>query len=286
MLGGSNVNELENKETQAYLNILPVEIRNKFLKVQKDKYKVDKEYANTIHNDISILIHYGDREDFGINDIYTILAEYTINKFTIKLLKIYNKYLSQKYKIHNLDLQDIAYKDNINEFRDKLKSIDEEWMKWFYLEFFKEYKSIINGLRVRSIDEVIRINKIGENILKDINKRDNSDNDEYLMYLFQAIYEFSDKLKVNDFVNKQNILFKELYNLYSDKDWQPDGNKFINEFHQTAKIKGCKMNIESTCKIFAYQDVCSDTTYVCECDSRPEYDIKITSGKTLGDRNE
>lgn len=246
---------LELEENKECLEIIPEELKERFLAAQSNKYKIDKECADKIHNNISLIVHYNKIKNHNKYKLFTLLAQYIIDDFVVRLINRCNDYLTSIYDIKNICLEDIESKEGLDKFKAKLESINQPWLTWFYKDFFKEQESIANDLLVNSIEDVVRIKKIGSNILKKIDRKDKKSS-EYIAFLCQAIYQFSDKLKMNNFVKEQNSLLKELYDLYCfesekfDEKVKIDGDKMTIITDRNIKDESCNLNIKSSCDIY------------------------------------
>lgn len=226
-----------------YADLLPREIILKIQDAEKNKYKTNQRAAE-VHNKIPIILH--NKRKYKPYRMYNLLGQTIINNFIIDLTRRFNDYLSTKYKIDNLELDKVNSFNDIEAYELKLEAIDENWLDWFYNTFLSEQEMIRTLMLIQSLDDFLKICKIANNIIEDIDKTSNITSDFYLYNLCQSFSKFRDKMKKIGIIKKENFYLQEINGLdIKNCIVHNNGNTLIITTNDSCKANNIKFKKES-----------------------------------------
>ena len=208
---------------------------------QQEKYILDDEIEEKIHNNISFIYNY--ESEFGTDKentiLFTRLSLILIEDLTLRLIKNINKYISNKCNMSNFKLRNRRETDNYQEFLSSLEtkiidSNDEKIIKWVTLEFLEKLEFIESTLLIENEEKFLRLERIVSNYKKNIDEIESIENKKIVVNLIQDFYDFKDKLYKNKFIGEFNRLYKKIFKAISDedKDWEINDhrNKIKREY--------------------------------------------------------
>ncbi|MCK8827023.1 hypothetical protein MWH25_04575 [Natroniella acetigena] len=204
-------------------------------KCLKDKYIMNDEYEEKLHNNISIIFNYKFNQsnegelDYKI-EFYNELSSFIIKDFALYIIYVINKYISNKYEINDFEMKKRNRIKSIEQFRSKIENInpeDEKMIEWVYLKLMKETKFMERTIIAKNIEDFLRIEKIVSNTKRRIDELDLIKEHKNRIEIIQNFYNCKDKLLKNNFIGHKNKLIKYA----QENDWKVRNEEIQAKFN-------------------------------------------------------